>query len=307
MRKKQRYTVKQKTGIKAAKPKVKIVFLLLLIFTFFFLVIKKPFRMSSKEVFAVNQQNGDVHIHIIDPDTKDYSIVRIPGKTQVEASKNLGQWKIQSLWKLGMDEGVGGQILVKSLTKSIGIPVYQWADYKAEGFTKGGYYERFLATFSGYKTNIPFTDRIAIGLFTFSIKDAQRNFIDLEQSNFLTDTKLVDGTEGFLVTGNYPNKLLPILIDRNIAVSESKIKLIDSGASNSSIAAVVRIIEVIGGKVSLVERSGDDKAVCEVYSKDERVSTFIGNLYNCNIVQEITSEDNFDLIIELGTNFENTN
>src|SRR5687768_3881270 len=92
---------------------------------------------NDKLNLLIRDEGGDVAVTVFDPVKESITKVVIPGVTQVNASKNLGNWKVKSIWELGENEGLKGPILTHSIVRSFKIPVYYWADSKALLFTKG--------------------------------------------------------------------------------------------------------------------------------------------------------------------------
>lgn len=61
------------------------------------------------------------------------------------------------------------------------------------------------------------------------------------------------------------------------------------------------VVEVIGAKVASITRSEEEKMDCEVSGKDEVLMTKIVSIFSCRKVK--MQEDNFDVVIKLGSEF----
>lgn len=270
----------------------------------FLINLRKVIKAQNKFIIAVRQNNNDVHIHIIDPSSRKYVIINIPSETLVDASNNLGQWRIGTLWKLGQNEKMGGEVLGKSIIRNFNFPISYWADYQAENFSEGNILKILKSTFNNYKSNLHFYDKIALLFYGITIPKDSREFIDLAKSKFLKEGRLPDGENGYLVTENFPDFLLPIF--SNLKISNYKIMINNQGAYESDLKKVSGIIEVLGGKVAYISKSKSGNFVCSVWGKDQNIENLVSKLFSCNVLENPTNQG-FDLEISLGKDFSNKN
>ena len=209
--------------------------------------------------------------------------------------------RIKNVWQLGINEKLGGQILVKTIAKNFSLPVFLWTDKNLPNL--------FKFVFLPGMTNIPFGDRVSIALFSFKVKNMDKTEIDLAKSQFVVKRVLTDGKTGYIIPGETSGRITvyftdndfikPALVGKNI-----KVYIVDSTGRPNVSQEVGRIFEVMGGKVVSIDKSqGVRDFGCEIAGKDKGLVKKVVNLFGCKIVSENTD---FDLEIRLGSEFSKT-
>lgn len=288
---------------------LKIIFcFLLIVFCYktvtLFVELSKTIRSDEKIILAVRQENDDVHVHIIDPKIRSYNILDIPSETLTDASNGLGEWRLGALWKLGLNDNVGGEYMRKSLTRDFNIPVVFWSDFAGEAYATNNVPGKIKIVSGRYLTNMRYSDRLALLFFSFKIPESGRKYTDLKETSFLTSSKLPDGEEGYIVEDTFPVFLLPLFSQDKFA--NMKIKLVSAGLKDSEIKNISKTIEVMGGKVAFIERKEEKDIVCEVWSEDEKLRKKIISIYSCQEDLNV-NKSGFDLVITLGKRFTSLN
>lgn len=269
-----------------------IVLLIALIYIFFGPHI---WDAKSRLSIALAKKNGDVAVITLDPSSSSITTIDIPGTTQVTASRNLGTWKLASIQKLGVNEKMdGGNFLASTITKSFRFPIEAWGDENIQSLS-------FFSLLKEKNTNLYLKDKIAIALFSFGIKSASRVDISLASSGYIFETKLPDGSEGFEISQNIPVKVASVFTDALISKRGVNVVIVDKMQSDSTSALVGEIIEVLGAKISSIEKSDVAPTDCIVVGKDPIVAK-LANLFKCKIeVKKLDS--NVEAEITLGQNF----
>jgi hypothetical protein len=257
---------------------------------------------NDKLVSAVNLPSGDVAQIIFDPVSDEITTIVIPGDTQVEVARDLGIWKIRSVWNLGKNEGIGGGLLTQTISKSLKFPVYVWADSPAFGFTSPSPVAIIRAALSPYRTNLSFGDKVAIALFALKVKNVNRVEINLDETTFLKKKNLEDGTDGFVVSGLPSPKLYSNFVDDTFSSGTLRVVIKDGTGTVDSAKKVGELIEIMGGKVSAIIKEEGRNDVCDVSSKNVELSHKVALIFGCSEGSEKLPE-NFDLQIRLDKNF----
>ena len=143
------------------------------------------FRSSTKPTFVVNDENGAI-VSVFDKQQGTITDIVIPGNTQVNVSRQLGTWKLASVWKLGENEKLEGVLLTETIIKNFKIPVNAWRDH-----------------LSG-RTNLGVGDRLLFWFFSLGASSGDKREIDLANQNFLKKTRLWSREEGYLVSDSPP-------------------------------------------------------------------------------------------------------
>lgn len=280
----------------------KIIVLLLTLFAFFgyILLTSRFFNKNSKLSVVINK--GD-QIIVSTFDKKEGSITNIiiPGETQVSVSRQLGTWKIGSVWKLGENEKLSGTLLAETVIKNFRVPVGVWADGPFYGISEGELLPVFRALF-GYKTNLGVGDRVRLGLFSLGVPPIQIVNIDLSSQNFLKETKLVGGEMGYVISSGLPESLSSIFSDTQINSLKPRILIEDYQTKREAVDTLVETLEVLGGKVTSITSKGAKEFYCEVSGVDKYTIEKVASIFGC-VEQGQTADNNFDLTIKVGEEF----
>lgn len=298
-----RKRILKKKRKKKANPLIKpFIYLLLIASLLLFLLFQTKFwDKNSKIPLVINTKEGVV-ISVFDPKAEEITNIYIPANTQVRVARQLGSWKIGSVWELGLNEGFDGRLLAETVTYHMKFPVVAWADQKALGLATGNVVESIKSIFSPYKTNLKIGDRVKIGLFSPRVKNFKRRDIYLEETNYLKLTKFVDGEEGYILVGGVPNSLLAVFADPEITELAPKILISDSTKKAYIAEEVGEIIEVLGAKVVSITKDEKEGLDCEVISANKGIAKKIARVFSCDIINNATS-GNFDLEIKIGEEF----
>jgi len=280
-----------------------VVFIFVLLFLGFKNVLSYRFWDGTNKVdVTIKMTSGDVIQAIFDPEANEITSIIIPGDTQLEVARNLGKWKLKSVWNLGKNEGLGGELLTRTISKSLKFPVYIWADSPAVGFTSPKLTSVLHAVFTPYKTNLSFGDKIALGFFSLKVKNVDRVEINLNETTFIKQKQLEDGTNGYILTGLPSPKLYSNFIDEEFTRGTLRVVIKDASNDYTSAKSVGELIEIMGGKISAITKEEESDVVCLVGSKSPDLAGKVAMIFGCD---QKTGDnlENFDLEITLGKNF----
>lgn len=104
---------------------VTIIFLLTILISVFIW-----FKVTKFSKFAVVEKTNDGggEVIIIDPKTDVAVRYKIDPSLVLNSAYGYGEYKLDSLWKLGVKEGLGGELVSRSVASNFMIPVYKWKD-----------------------------------------------------------------------------------------------------------------------------------------------------------------------------------
>ncbi|OGM15345.1 hypothetical protein A2V56_03295 [Candidatus Woesebacteria bacterium RBG_19FT_COMBO_42_9] len=245
---------------------------------------------------------GDVLVVTFDRKVGEVTSIKIPGDTEVSVAGQLGNWRIKSVWQLGINEGVGGRLLAETVTKNFKFPVNAWTDSQGLGLMEESLAARLKAVFYPYDTNLGLGDKISLALFSLGVRNFDRVEVDLSDSSYLKKTRLKDGNEGYMITSSMPQNLIVVFADSEMAVFGVRIILKNFSGDKTLSNDVAGVLEVLGGKVAAsVDEQAEDKD-CEVLAKKEIFAQKISRLFDCQIINE-DPEGNFDLEVRVGRQF----
>lgn len=136
-----------------------IFFSIIIIGTYLFLN-KKSYWEEKSNFIIVKYKDGEVSLVSYNPANKTITTLDLDENDVIDSAYNYGEWKIGSLWELGFSEGLKGDLLSKSITKSLNIPVDAWEGEK--------------------RSNISFFDKLKLKKFEASVKTKDKLKGDLD-------------------------------------------------------------------------------------------------------------------------------
>ncbi len=251
---------------------------ILLLFVLATLFLLRTEYWNSKGKLAVVIDGGkDVVISLYDSRAGNRTDVVIPGNTQVLTAYGLGTWKLGSLWKLGVDEKIGGSLITRSISKNFSLPVFICWD------------------------NLSLGDKVKTKLFSFLNRNS-KDTIYLKETSYLKKTVFLDGESGYLVNTDVPEEVSSLFSDQEEFGSFLKAKITDSTGSYNLANKVGRIIETMGIKVAVISKGSGFEFDCKVVGKNKELVGKVALILGCGQT-ETKDSTAFDLEIDLGEKF----
>jgi hypothetical protein len=250
---------------------------LLLVMVFILVVVGLIWFLSKGGVWIkgtnlslVLRQEEGAQIVVVNPTTQTLTTIFIPGETEITAARNLGEWKVASLWRLGEDEGIGGELLARSINKTFHLPIVAWGE---------GVSQKPLLIKA---TNLSVIDKLKLTLFGLGVKNAKKQEIDLTQTSVLVRSKLANGEEGYKVSGHEPAWLAAVFGESLVSAEGQGVIIVDAGAGKSLTDEVGKIIGVVGAKVVAVETTDEADFGC-VVGRGSTTSLKIAAVFGCRL------------------------
>jgi hypothetical protein len=288
----------------AVNKKIVLYFSLAFCFAIFFYIssiLTKTHFWNGKDKLAVAVRlDKGAGVLLFAPEYEELVTIYFPEHTEIDVARELGIWKIESLWALGNQEKMGGKLLSDSITKHFKFPVAGWADEEAMGFSKGGLKNLYTAGFGNYKTNLTLGDRVRMAWFSFNVPNTRHVEIQLANTGYLEKVTLSDGTEGYRKVDPPPQKVLALFADSAIGKSSYAVSIQDATGKSQVARNVGSVVEVLGAKIAAVDREEEKEVDCLVKGNSDILVKRIVKLFSCT---EEDGESNFDLEIFLGSEF----
>lgn len=275
------------------------ILLILGIFTFYKLSTKY-WNGTDKFILANRLENGDAAVNVLDPKLDEFTSLIIPGDTQVDVARNYGEFRIKSVWQLGVNEKLGGSLLAQTVTQNFLFPVTLWSDSDAASLFDGNTLGILRFMFFPKSTNIGFGDRVSAGIFAMQTQSSSKNLLDIGKSQFLLKQKLNDGLPGYILNGVMSPRLTAYFSDNSLANINLRVAIGDGTGVSGVAEAVGQIIEVMGGKIVSIDKKDGNNTDCLVFGSDGEAVKKIAGLFNCKVTKDT---GNFDTEIDLGSAF----
>lgn len=271
---------KPKKEVKSKKPVW--IFVVLLILTAFIYLNPKTWDKNSRLGLTIQNESGSVTVVSFDPVLEKITTIEVPATTQMSVSRQLGEWQMGSVWKLGENESIGGRLIAETVTKTLKFPVDAWASSKATGFLGGSPLKLFTAFLSPYKTNLTLRDRFNLMLFVLKVKNTGRVSIDLEDTGYIYRDKLADGELGYRVRSTIPSKLAATFADSSLSQEGLVLRITDAGENAFIAKEVGEIVEVLGAKVISIDSEDSQNVNCVVTGPKSLTTTKIASIFECD-------------------------
>lgn len=260
----------------------------------------KLWGISSKTSVVSSRSDGSAVVSVFDLTNEEITNLYIPASTQLEVSRNLGTWRVKSIWKLGINEKIEGELLRASIVKNFHFPVIAWADesiYKlASGELSG-----WKSIFTGVKTNLSYPDRIRMAFFAMGVKNTKRLDIDLIKTRVLKTTTLTDGEEGYVVSNKIPEDIKALFSLDNKEGKLLKVNIVNNLGLSDIASSVGETAEVLGAKVASIDQKDLKNYNCEVGAVDAKIAKQVSLVFGCVVKGQ--PKGSYDLEIRLGEGF----
>ncbi len=265
-------------------------------------IVYFSYKTFERTNIAVYTKSGDVVVIAADPQQKTITTLKIPGNTQVEASRQMGKWRLKSIWKLGHDEKIGGRLLAETVTRSFRFPIDSYADEKIMNVIQGNIFSKMKSVLSFSETNMDTFKKVDLFILSLSAKVSATYDFDLADSTYLVEGPLSDGDSGFSIKDKIPGKLSSFFADNDIASKHSTAIIINESSDNSLTREIGEIIEVLGAKVVATSSEKSTDIDCTVSGTAIEARDHIAKVFNCKVSSN-DDDKNIDIRLVFGEKF----
>ena len=266
-------------------------------------LLTSRFKNLDKLSLVVNGKNGNVLVQNFDFANQEIVNITIPGETQLDVANQFGNYRAESVWKLGINEKKEGELLRLSIVKNFNLPVVSWADSRGEGFGSGGFLSLIKSVIIPYKSNLRFGDKLRLAFFSVGVREGKRTDINLEETGFLKETRLLDGENGFLIgTGKLPVSLAGIFSEVVGRPEPYRVMIKDNTGKMKVAEKTGEVLEVMGIKVASLVKGPTVDEDCVVSGKDKHLVQKVSLIFTCQTKAEY-GDETFDLVLDLGSEF----
>lgn len=255
---------------------------------------------KNKVAFSFQITDGDVGVIVADPGLDELTTLIIPGDTEVNVAENYGTLRIKNVWQLSHNEKLSGRLLPETVMQNFYFPLHLWSGPSGLALDRKDLKGVLGFVFNSSSSNIPFGDRLRLGIFSFGVQSLGKNDINLGESQFLRKEKLTDGQTGYKLSGPSSERLTIYFSDNEMSQAIPKVYIIDQTGSFGTAELVGRIVEVMGGKVVSIDKRATKGDNCEVHGRSKTIVFKIAKLFSCKVG---SGGSDFDIEIDLGSEF----
>ena len=292
--------IKKRSGITLKRKFPPKIFLILIVVLFISLVLIFARRLweGDKKFTIVIKGEEYVKVVVLDPVLEEINIIEIPGDTKVTVARQMGTWKIGSVWKLGYDNNLEGELLSETVAKYFKFPNDAWADSQASDVFESSLIKKAKFVFSTFETNMNMMDKIRIGYFVSKVDRVNKVNTRLEETGYIKKSSLHDDTFGYQKTGRVPRFLSVIFQDATVSENNIKVSITDSSDKYDLSEEVGEIVGVLGATVTSVVRS-DMEGDCRISSENTYYRELFSKYLYCGNTDS-NVEGNADVEVFIG-------
>jgi hypothetical protein len=257
---------------------------------------------GTTRVSMVVPDEEDVMVLVFDPFTGSIARVSLPGDTELEAAGGMGVWRVGSLWELGQSEGLGGELLANTISKSLGLPVEHWGSGEMVGFGKGKF-AALKALFSVGESSLPLPDRVKLFAFAFGVDGGGIYDVELKKTGYLQYTQISGGDEGYRARSRMPTSLRALFSVPEISEEAQKIMVVNQTGEWGYAKYVSGVVDGLGGRVLSISDTDEVDSDCEILYKKESVTLkVLAEVLGCS-ESSAPVQGSFDLEVVIGKRF----
>lgn len=225
-------------------------------------------------------------------------IIQFPSRLEINSSFGLGRWKLESLYELGRQRGVGGEILAKTVQYALGIPVDGWMSEEGMSLVAPS----FQALFS-YRldTNFTFFDKVRIAWEISTLKAGKRRLLSAEKLGMVKGARAADGSLGFVLEKQRVKDIVLREFQDTIIVGDGTGVGIVNGTNIAGAGEqIASVLEGLGARVIWVRTQSYDIPRCKILAKEERPSRTakrLAALFSCSLEEQSNIVAPIELVI----------
>lgn len=245
------------------------------VFLVFFIremVVRGPDNFS----IVYPEENGSIKLMLYDLANERSVKLDIPGDVEVNLAMGRGILRAKNVKRLIDSENLPGQLLADTIMKTLRLPVDYWSG------------------------DVPLSAKIAI--IAHNLRGSREDQISLENSPYLLKTKLIDGEEGYKVSGSLTLSLVSLFSDPSISKNQTAVRLVNRTGDNAyDLSHVVEVLEVLGAKPVPPLKEDPLDADCVVKANDAYTRARVASIFNCS--EDPSPPEAFDIELILGSHF----
>lgn len=276
----------------------------LLIFTLLSVFLYKIFNadLGDSYVVSIYTESGEGHLLVFGISEEKLTKFTLPSQTLMDVARQRGEWRMSSVWKLIESEDLPKTMYSDTIIKSLKVPVNAWSSEDILSLYNFNLVNNLKFIFSA-NSNISFSDRIALTIFSTNVSHKDREEINLAETSYLYEAKLSDGDTGFARQTELSTRLRHYFVINTESNLIEKVEIINkSGMGNFSIDTMIKTLETVGLHILSIRDEENSDINCEIESKEktESVDNII-KVFGCNFKKNDTG--NFSMKVSVGKNF----
>lgn len=265
---------------------------------------------EARITIALVSQNPK--IYSLDPISQKLTILELPNSLEIDTSHGLGNWFVGSLYELGLQKGMKGELFRTSLQKSLGVPIDAWVTSSSDVFFQDRplakitpLLQTFLPT-SNVSTNLNFIDQLNL-LIKTSEGRITRKEINPLTIGIIRKKDLAFKEEAYELTSERASLAFTKNFRDELVFSEGKTISIINTTSRAKLAQEVsQVVSTLGVKVVQTRQSSQIIEYCTLRGSPEELASNsakrLNRLFKCK-KETSAPQEPANLELSLGEDF----
>ncbi len=252
-----RRQLRQKRNLKKQKSRRSFRLLAIIIISTIFLIVVSlalfiwKVMTLTRFIYVEKTDNGGAVVTVVDSKYNQIDQVTIDEDIELNVSHGLGEYKLQSIWKLGEKEGYQGDLVAKTIVKNYGLPVYLWKNDN--------------------NSNLSLLQKVFLKLYKLKL-------LRLNLSEYKAEsTKL----PLYVSTGFSDNRITEKL---------TTVEIEDVSGNYKTTADISRVLNIMGAKITNYSRSESKDIDCLVNGKNIYATEEIAKVLDCLYDDKLETE-----------------
>jgi hypothetical protein len=265
----------------------------------YFKISRATYWNNDSKLLIASVDKDNVFVYVLDPINNEVLKIVLPNDMEVEVARQLGVRRLGSVWELGKQEKLEGELLTGTLIRHLNISVFLWSDNSTESYIYGNFAKALISSFYPHKTNIPIGDRIKIALFAARTTNKQ-GVVNLADTSYLKKENLKDGNDGYKVVGQFPKQVITAISYPEYTNSVVNVRVEDVTGRPGIAVSVAALVNNLGGKVASVMSGEKEDFDCEIWGTNLEAISVLAKVLQCEVVER---KYGLDVNLKIGSGF----
>lgn len=205
-----------------------------------------------------------IAVFSLNPTEKQVKVINFPDNTMVNVAGGFGNWQLGAIYGLGQSEGIGWDLLERTMSSFLGIPIDGYLEFKGDLAKKDPFYliQKLNQDFTSgildikkIQSDLTLLDLARLKFYLGGIRFDRIENIDLGNRGILDQNQLNDGTPIYNADEVKIDSALTFFIDPNFKTEHITIAVLN-GTNHPLIAQkAARLITNMGGDVIIISNT----------------------------------------------------
>lgn len=237
--------------------------------------VKKSYSWNENLAINLVVKNSSISLLSYIPSEKRITIIKLPDNLLVDVP-NMGEWKLESVYKLGETNKLGSRLLEQTVSQTLGIPINGILDFSSSETNQKDVIEDFrkeaniFEVLKNLKTDLTLWELLKLKLALSAVRFDKVKVIDLTDLYILDDKVLADGTKVYTSDSVKIDSIIANISDPKISGENKSVAIFNATEVPLLAEKAGRLISNIGANVIVVSNANKKSARSYVLGEDSQ-------------------------------------